>query len=70
MAPELIDNTVNIKDIKKIDFWSLGCILYEFLIGITPFGGKSPEEVFKNIRKYKISWPKVGYGENEISPEA
>lgn len=61
MAPELIDETIVQKDIKKIDFWSLGCILYEFLVGITPFGGKTPEEVFNNIKTKNIIWPKIGY---------
>lgn len=49
MAPEMIEDKVNYGDIKKIDFWSLGCILYEFLVGITPFGGTSPKDVFSNI---------------------
>lgn len=43
MAPELIEGTAKSEDIKKADFWSIGCILYEFLVGITPFGGSSPE---------------------------
>lgn len=70
MAPELIEGTAILKEIKRIDFWSLGCILYEFLVGITPFGGKSPKDVFDNIIEYKLAWPVIGYGEDELTPEA
>ena len=33
----------------EVDWWALGCILYEFLIGITPFYGDTMEEIFENI---------------------
>lgn len=34
---------------KPVDWWALGIILYEFLIGIVPFLGETPEELFANI---------------------
>merc|ERR1712137_575623 len=33
----------------EVDWWALGCILYEFLIGITPFYGDDLQEIFQNI---------------------
>ena len=32
-----------------VDYWSLGIILYEFLVGVTPFFGESVGEVFDMI---------------------
>jgi len=40
-----------------VDWWALGCILYEFLVGITPFYGDSMEEIFQNILAKQIMWP-------------
>lgn len=31
---------------KPVDWWSMGIILYEFLIGCVPFFGNTPEELF------------------------
>ena len=30
---------------KPVDWWAMGIILYEFLIGCVPFFGETPEEV-------------------------
>ena len=34
---------------KPVDWWSMGIILYEFLIGIVPFYGDTPEELFSLV---------------------
>lgn len=39
------------------DWWSLGCILFEFLYGYPPFHASSPNEVFQNILARNIQWP-------------
>ena len=39
------------------DWWSLGCILFEFLYGYPPFHAETPEKVFENILARKIDWP-------------
>ncbi|TPX08801.1 uncharacterized protein E0L32_009741 [Thyridium curvatum] len=50
------------------DWWSVGCIMYEFLFGIPPFHGSEAEEVFENILARRIHWPDEA--EDEVSPEA
>ena len=32
-----------------MDFWALGCILFEFLVGLPPFSSNTVEEVFEKI---------------------
>ena len=44
--------------------------MYEFLTGGLPFQADSPLEVFERIKKRDIKYPKIGRGENELSPEA
>jgi 3-phosphoinositide dependent protein kinase-1 len=43
----------------ECDLWALGCILYRFLVGKTPFKDKTEYLIFENIRKNKISFPDV-----------
>ncbi|CAI4221489.1 unnamed protein product [Auanema sp. JU1783] len=42
---------------KPVDFWALGIILYEFLIGTVPFSGESPEELFSNVISEDVEYP-------------
>ncbi|XP_055699596.1 microtubule-associated serine/threonine-protein kinase 3 isoform X2 [Phlebotomus papatasi] len=53
---------------KPVDWWSMGIILYEFLIGCVPFFGETPEELFAHTVNDDIEWPD---GEDwSIAPEA
>lgn len=36
----------------SVDYWSLGCILFEFLSGYAPFAGSSPEETWANLKNW------------------
>ncbi|XP_024225717.1 microtubule-associated serine/threonine-protein kinase 3 isoform X2 [Bombus impatiens] len=42
---------------KPVDWWSMGIILYEFLIGCVPFFGDTPEELFAHTVNDDIDWP-------------
>ena len=39
----------------SVDYWSLGCILFEFLAGFPPFSGGTPDETWTNLK----NWTKV-----------
>ena len=43
---------------KSTDFWSLGIILYEMLIGCTPFLDSDPLKIYQKIKQGKILFPK------------
>jgi len=36
----------------SVDYWSLGCILFEFLAGFPPFTGGTPEETWTNLKNW------------------
>ncbi|XP_059217163.1 serine-rich adhesin for platelets isoform X1 [Stomoxys calcitrans] len=42
---------------KPVDWWSMGIILYEFLIGCVPFFGETAEELFAHTVNDDIEWP-------------
>nr|XP_019937638.1 PREDICTED: microtubule-associated serine/threonine-protein kinase 4 isoform X5 [Paralichthys olivaceus] len=48
---------------KPVDWWAMGIILYEFLVGCVPFFGDTPEELFGQVISDEINWP-----EGEDSP--
>lgn len=41
------------------DWWSVGVILFELLVGIPPFNAAHPQKIFNNIMNRDIPWPKV-----------
>lgn len=54
MAPEIL---LGLPHGNAVDYWALGCILYEFLVGISPFSADTVPEVFDNIVNRRIEWP-------------
>uniref|UniRef100_A0A8C8F8M7 non-specific serine/threonine protein kinase n=1 Tax=Oncorhynchus tshawytscha TaxID=74940 RepID=A0A8C8F8M7_ONCTS len=42
---------------KPVDWWAMGIILYEFLVGCVPFFGATPEELFGQVITDDIVWP-------------
>lgn len=65
LAPETIKGE---RQDETSDWWSVGCIMFEFLYGIPPFHASEPEKVFENILSRNISWPEED--EDDVSPEA
>ena len=52
MAPEVLRGKPYT---YSVDYWSLGCILFEFLAGFPPFSGSTQEETWTNLK----NWTKV-----------
>lgn len=40
---------------KPVDWWAMGIILYEFLVGCVPFFGDTPEQLFGQVVNGKAS---------------
>nr|KYP61454.1 Microtubule-associated serine/threonine-protein kinase 3 [Cajanus cajan] len=64
LAPEILLGTGHG---YTADWWSVGVILFELLVGIPPFNAEHPQTIFDNILNRKIPWPAVP---EEMSPEA
>ena len=43
-----------------MDWWALGVVFYEFLVGCVPFIGDTPDELFENVLSERIEWPSEG----------
>ncbi|KAM6457377.1 microtubule-associated serine/threonine-protein kinase 2 isoform 2-T2 [Liasis olivaceus] len=52
---------------KPVDWWAMGIILYEFLVGCVPFFGDTPEELFGQVISDEIVWPE---GDEALPPDA
>jgi len=42
----------------RVDIWSIGILMFELLAGYSPFVAKTNQELYQNIRRLKIQWPK------------
>ncbi|CAL1696859.1 unnamed protein product [Somion occarium] len=49
MAPEVLRGKPYT---YSVDYWSLGCIFFEFLAGFPPFSGSTPEETWANLKNW------------------
>ena len=48
------------KSLEALDWWAFGCLVYEFLVGISPFAASSEKEVRESITRGEIEWPMDG----------
>ena len=60
MAPEVIQEITNTS--YSIDWWSVGVLLFELIVGIPPFNDPDVEVVFKNIVNRNIPWDDLQIG--------
>ena len=56
MAPELLLGTYSG---PANDWWSVGAIAYELLVGFPPFNDTTPERIFNRILQKDMEWPEV-----------
>ncbi|ESO96139.1 hypothetical protein LOTGIDRAFT_116148, partial [Lottia gigantea] len=56
LAPEIIQSKGHN---KAVDWWSLGVLIFEMLVGYPPFYDDNPFGIYKKILDGKISWPKL-----------
>jgi serine/threonine protein kinase len=54
LAPEII---LNKGHGKPVDWWTMGILLYEMLVGIDPFSDDDPMMIYQKIIKGKIRFP-------------
>uniref|UniRef100_A0A804N4J4 non-specific serine/threonine protein kinase n=1 Tax=Zea mays TaxID=4577 RepID=A0A804N4J4_MAIZE len=64
LAPEIL---LGMAHGPTADWWSVGVILFELLVGIPPFNAEHPQIIFDNIMNREIPWPHVP---EELSSEA
>ncbi|KAK3036993.1 hypothetical protein RJ639_029982 [Escallonia herrerae] len=64
LAPEILLGTGHG---TTADWWSVGVILFELIVGIPPFNAEHPQTIFDNILNRNVPWPRVP---EEMSPEA
>lgn len=55
LAPEMLSKKGHD---TSVDIWSIGILMFELLCGKSPFAGRSPEELFNNIRDHRMNWPR------------
>ena len=68
MAPEVISGAGGPE--TAIDWWAVGVMVYEFLVGLPPFTGDTVEEIFENITNGNMEWPTTYDGGEFLGPEA
>lgn len=61
LAPEMLENKPHG---KSIDWYGIGVVLYEFLVGVPPYFTNDPERLYENIKSGPLKMP-----QNKFSKE-
>jgi serine/threonine protein kinase len=54
LAPEMVNRTGHD---KNVDWWALGVLIYEMLIGVTPFYNRNRNMLLMKIKNGKVIFP-------------
>ena len=66
LAPEVLTET---SYTRSVDWWGLGVLIYEMLVGESPFPGEVEEEVFDSIVNDNVRYPRFLSNEQLLSCE-
>lgn len=55
LAPEVLTQTLYT---RAVDWWGLGVLIFEMLVGESPFSGETEEEVFDSIVNHDVLYPR------------
>lgn len=61
MAPEVLSGNSGKSYDFTVDYWSLGCMLFEALAGYPPFAGATADETWRNLKEWKTVFRKPVY---------
>ena len=67
LSPEMIIGTGHD---HTLDWWALGVLIYEMLVGIPPFYNANKHKMYYLIEKGDIRWPEKARHGVEVCPEA
>lgn len=54
LPPEMVKNQHHD---EKVDYWSVGVLCYEFLVGKPPFEAKTQQETYSKITSVNYAFP-------------
>ena len=54
LAPEMVSNAGHD---KSVDWWAVGVLIYEMLIGVTPFFNRNRQVLMSKIKHSRIVFP-------------
>lgn len=67
VAPEMVNGTGHD---HTLDWWTLGVLLYEMIVGIPPFYNSNKHKMYYLIENGPIRWPTVEKHGFQVSAEA
>lgn len=44
---------------EEVDWWSLGCVFWEIILGVPPITGDTPDEIFDAISNWSSIIPQL-----------
>jgi len=67
LSPEMIEGTGHD---HTVDWWTLGILLYEMLVGIPPFFHKNKHKMYFLIKEANVTYPVPEKHNIYVSPDA